>query len=132
MGGIIAKIAGAILPSIFGTIDKAVRDKDLAAQLKHDIQIALLNASSQELEQKAKVIVAEAQGKSFLQRNWRPITMLVFVGILANNFILVPYAISFGLEVPMLDIPPGMWGLLTAGTAGYIGGRSLEKIKGVD
>lgn len=128
---ILASIASAVLPSIFKTVDKAVADKDLAEKLKSDLQLALLDASNTELEQKAKVVVAEAQGKSTIQRTWRPITMLVFVAILANNFILVPYVAAFGADVPLLEIPPGMWGLLTVGIGGYVGGRTFEKIKGV-
>ena len=76
-----------------------------------------------------KIIVAEAQGGSWIQRSWRPITMLTFVFIIANNYILVPYAVAFGASVPMLDLPPGMWSLLTVGIGGYIGGRTYEKVK---
>ena len=57
--------------------------------------------------------------------------MLAFVAIIVNNYILVPYAVAFGASVPMLEIPPGMWGLLTVGIGGYIGGRTYEKVKGV-
>ena len=57
--------------------------------------------------------------------------MLSFVFIIFNNYVIAPYAVAFvGPDViPMLDIPPGMWGLLTVGIGGYIGGRSYEKGK---
>ena len=119
---------GGLIPSIGETINKAVKDKDLAAKLKHEIKTLIVGLQSALVEAKARIIVAEAQGQSAIQRNWRPLTMLTFVFIIANNYIIVPYAVAFGLAVPMLEIPPGMWGLLTVGIGGYIGGRTLEKV----
>lgn len=131
------KLIGKLLGPIFGIIDKAVLDKDLAIKLKAQIQMGLMALSMEEIKGATSIIVAEAEGKSWIQRSWRPMTMLTFVFIIFNNYVLVPYAVAFtgGMElsqVPMLDIPPGMWGLLTVGIGGYIGGRSMEKIKGVE
>ena len=117
-----------LIPSIGRTIEKAVTDKDAARRLKTEIETLLIGAQNSLVESQTKIIVAEAQGGSFIQRSWRPITMLMFVAIIANNYILVPYAVAFGAEVPMLDIPPGMWSLLTVGIGGYIGGRTYEKV----
>jgi hypothetical protein len=88
----------------------------------------ILDFESERLNAQRDIIVAEAKGESWLQRNWRPLSMMVFVIIIANNFIFVPYAKSFGMDVPMLDIPEGMWTLLTVGIGGYIGGRTVEKV----
>jgi len=88
----------------------------------------ILDFESERLNAQRDIIVAEAKGESWLQRNWRPLSMMVFVIIIANNFIFVPYAKSFGLDIPMLDIPDGMWTLLTVGIGGYIGGRTVEKV----
>jgi len=88
----------------------------------------ILDFESERLNAQRDIIVAEAKGESWLQRNWRPLSMMVFVTIIANNFIIVPYAKSFGLDVPMLSIPDGMWTLLTVGIGGYIGGRTVEKV----
>ena len=123
----ILKAISGIIPSIGQSITKFVKDKDLAAKLQHDIESKLVNLQSDVVQAKASIIVAEASGQSWIQRSWRPITMLTFVGIIANNYIFVPYMVSFGLSVPMLEIPPGMWGLLTVGIGGYIGGRTYEK-----
>ncbi|MCH2037742.1 MAG: holin family protein [Rickettsiales bacterium] len=80
----------------------------------------------QEIEASMKVIVAEARG-SYLQRNWRPITMLVFVAIIANNYILYPYLSLFWRDAPVLELAPEMWDVLKIGIGGYIAGRSVEK-----
>jgi hypothetical protein len=53
--------------------------------------------------------------------------MLVFTFIVANNYVIAPYANAMGIVIPTLDIPPDMWELLQLGIGGYIVGRSLEK-----
>lgn len=124
----ILKALSGIIPSIGRSIEKFVPDKDLAARLGHEIEALVMGIQSSLIAAKQAIIVAEAEGASWIQRSWRPITMLTFVFIIANNYIIVPYAVAFGLGVPMLEIPPGMWGLLTVGIGGYIGARSAEKI----
>ncbi len=125
----ILKALGSLIPSIGKSIEKFVPDKDLARQLTHDIESQLLDIRSDIVNAKASIIVAEAQGASWIQRSWRPITMLSFVFIIFNNYVFVPYAVALTGDdvIPMLDIPPGMWSLLTVGIGGYIGGRSYEK-----
>ena len=76
----------------------------------------------------SSTIIAEEQGESWLQRNWRPLTMLVFVAIIANNYLLYPYISLFWHSAPFLVIPPDMWGLLKLGLGGYVVGRTGEKI----
>jgi len=70
------------------------------------------------MQTQSNVIVAEAQGKSWLQRNWRPITMITFlVLVVLNAFALLKN-----------ELAPEMWGLLKIGLGGYVIGRSAEKI----
>ena len=121
-------LLAAILPSIFSTIDKAVPDKDKAEELKAKVQLELMNNQAKELEGAAKIIVAEAQGHSWLQRNWRPMLMCMFGFIIANNFILYPYMSLFTDKVVMLDTPKDLWDLIKIGLGGYVLGRSGEKI----
>ena len=124
----ILKALGSLIPSIGRSIEKIIPDKDMARRLTHEIEALVLGLQGGIIAAKQAIIVAEAQGGSWIQRTWRPITMLTFVFIIAHNYIIVPYAQAFGAPVPTLDIPPGMWGLLTVGIGGYIGGRSAEKI----
>ncbi len=125
----ILKALAGLVPSIGRSIEKFIPDKDLARKLSHEIEVLVMGIQSGLIQAKSSIIIAEAQGQSWIQRSWRPVTMLTFVLIIANNYIIVPYVVAFAGEgvVPMLDIPPGMWGLLTVGIGGYIGGRSYEK-----
>ncbi len=122
MLGLIGAIAGPLLNGLFGLIDQAVEDKDEAARIKAKLQEMVLTGQMKEIEAAASIIVAEAKGDSWLQRNWRPGLMTLFGLIIANNFIVVPL---FG--TPAADIPPDMWDLLKLGVGGYIVGRSVEK-----
>ncbi len=125
-------IVGSLLENVLGIIDKAVPDKDLAGKLKHEVQLSLLEKDysviEKELSERARVIVSEATGQSWIQRNWRPITMLVFVYIIAHNYIFAPVLRMFFPQMVSLEIPPDMWDLLKLGIGGYIVGRSAEKI----
>ena len=115
-------LLGPLIGGLFGVIDKAVEDKDQAAQIKARLQEMVLTGQMQEIEQAGRIIVAEAQGDSWLQRSWRPLLMCLFGVIIANNYLVVPL---FG--TPAADIPPDMWDLLKLGVGGYVLGRSVEK-----
>ena len=70
------------------------------------------------LQAKQSIIVAEAQGQSWMQRNWRPITMLTFlVLVVADTFGLTHFRLS-----------EEAWTLLQIGLGGYVVGRSAEKV----
>jgi len=86
------------------------------------------DADNQVRELKTRILIAEIQGQSWMQQNWRPILMLTIVAIVANNYILVPYLTLFGMKAQVLDLPEKLWSLMTLGVGGYIVGRSGEKI----
>lgn len=97
------------------------------------VQLSQLEAQAEKAEiayreAQAKVIIAEAQGQSWLQRNWRPILMLTIVFIVANNYVIAPYISLFGYKSLALELPETMWNLMNIGVGGYIVGRSGEKI----
>lgn len=94
-------------------------------QLK--MQESLQNYHTEIIKQQGGIVQAEATSESWLASNWRPITMLTFVFIIANNFIIYPYMSLFGVTSTPLEIPPDMWALLKIGLGGYVVGRSVEK-----
>ena len=115
-------LIGPLLSGLLSVVDKAVEDKDQAALIKARLNEQVLNGGLQELEAAAKIIVAEAQGESWLQRNWRPLLMVMFGVIIANNYLVVPL-----FNTPAAIIPPDMWDLLKLGVGGYVVGRTVEK-----
>lgn len=133
IGGFLTKILGAgakeTIDSIGNTIDKIDKsDEKLEMQLRYkqllmEMEGSYLNYETKLLESQSKIIESEAKGDSWLQRNWRPLLMLICMFIILNNYVLVPY---FGIPVAVLD--DHIWTLMEMGVTGYVAGRSLEKI----
>ncbi|MEN6441690.1 MAG: 3TM-type holin [Syntrophobacter sp.] len=119
-------VIGRVVGQAVEVIDKMVEDKDMANKLKHDFELQMLNQDfssiQKEIESQAKIITAEAEGHSWLQRNWRPILMLTFTYVVAHNYIIAPL-----FSLVRLEVPPDMWELLKLGVGGYIIGRTVEK-----
>lgn len=124
----------ALLNPIGNIIDKIIPDPNQAAKIKAEMTREMLSADGEFFKAAGKIVATEASGESWMQRNWRPITMLTFVFIIANNYVFAPYlefmADIFGwaVKVPRLAIPEGMWGLLKIGIGGYIASRGVEKV----
>lgn len=124
---LVTKALSAITGPLFGVIDKAVTDKDEANRLKSEIQSQLIESQDSLLKAQMQIILAEAQGESWLQRNWRPLLMIVIVAVIANNYLLAPYlGAMFGVGLH-LDLPERLWDLMTLGVGGYVAGRTVEK-----
>lgn len=120
-----------ILGDVTGTVNKVVQDKDLAVKLTAELNQQLLEtgykAFQAEVDAQSRVIVSEASGGSWAQRNWRPSLMFCFIGIIANNYLVAPYLKLLWPAVPVLALPPEMWTMLSLGVSGYITGRTVEK-----
>tara|TARA_R110000803_G_C11987147_1_gene321485 strand:+ start:3979 stop:4371 length:393 start_codon:yes stop_codon:yes gene_type:complete len=116
-----------LIPAVASLIDKLIPDKEAALQAKVKL-IELQQAGSlKELDAAQSIITAEANSEHWLVAAWRPITMLTFVAIVANNYILYPYLSLFWTNAPVLTLPPDLWDLLKIGLGGYVVGRSVEK-----
>lgn len=74
------------------------------------------------MQMQADVIMSEAKGESWIQRNWRPITMLTFVGLVVLRWT--------GLTAPGLtpELEGDLMLLIQLGLGGYVVGRSAEKV----
>jgi hypothetical protein len=126
----IAGLIASILALVGKAVDKAVPDATQAATLKGQLVTQIHALAETELKGAVSIILAEAQGESWLQRNWRPLLMLTCIAIIANNYVLYPYMRAiFGWGVA-LDLPEALWELLKIGVGGYVVGRSVEK--GID
>ena len=116
LGGLLGKVIDGVIP-----------DKNQAAEMKLKAMAIMSTEYAAELNSAAQIITAEANSESWIARNWRPITMLSFVFIIFNNFVLVPYGEAFGFPMPSVMLPPDMFALLKIGLGGYVVGRSAEK-----
>ena len=117
-------VLGAVAPmvkTLFSTIDKTIDNKAEAEKIKQNIQQQLLSGQLKELEAQAKIITAEAKG-GWLQRNWRPLLMLTFAGLVVAHW--------FGYTAPNIpeSVQNSLLNIVLVGVGGYIAGRSGEKI----
>ena len=114
-------LIGTIGGKVLDTVDDVVEDKDAANNFEVQIQKQLIETKSSELEAQAKIVLAEAQG-SWLQRNWRPLLMVTFAGLVVAHW--------FGFTAP--DIPESvqnsLLNIVMIGVGGYVMGRSAEKV----
>ena len=118
----IHKLLPAVLGFLNKTIDKVVLDKDQAEQLKADIAMQAMKQDSAELQAATSIILAEATGDSWLQRNWRPLLMLWFAGLVGAHWLgFTPPNLPESVVINLLDI-------VQVGVGGYVLGRSGEKM----
>lgn len=111
---------------------------DLPPDKKAEVQKQINDLKGKAMAAKAKtqdiqgeIIMAEAKAQSWLQRNWRPLSMMTFVAIIANNYIIMPYVSLFVGKTVYLNFPSAFWAALTTGIGGYIGAKTVERIKRV-
>ena len=97
--------------------ERATRRAELA-KLQNEALALALALEREKLVAQAGLVAAEAGGASWLQRNWRPVTMLSFLGLVVAD--------AFGLLA--FRLADQAWLLLQIGLGGYVVGRSVEKI----
>ena len=96
-------------------------------KIKAEVTTLLIAQEGELRKAAADIVKTEALGHSWLQRNWRPLLMLVIVAIIANNYLVAPYAQAmFGVGIA-LDLPERLWDLMTVGVGGYVVGRTAER-----
>jgi hypothetical protein len=127
MLGVLSAVAGPVVKGLFNIIDQTVEDKDQAARIKANIASQQNELIQTELKGAIDIILAEAKG-NWLQKSWRPLLMMSVMAIVVNNYILFPYLSMWTEKVVVLELPGGLWTLLTTGVGGYVVGRSGEKI----
>lgn len=121
-------ISGGI-KGIFDGIDEIITSDEEKLALKVRAQETMANLATGAMEHEAKlasaqaaVIQVEAGGKSWLQRNWRPILMLTF-GVL-----IVAHWLGFSADGLSEDERIALFEIMKIGIGGYVLGRSAEKI----
>lgn len=114
----LAELASQVL----GIVDKAVPDRELREKLRAELSSALLQQSARIAELQAGIVSSEVKSESWLTRNWRPIVMLVFTGLLVADWL--------GYSAPNLspELKIRLFDIIHLGLGGYVIGRSAEKV----
>lgn len=124
-------LIGSILEIGSKIIDRVWPDPEQRDRAKLELLKLAQEGHLRDLEAQMQIITSEARSEHWVTSAWRPITMLTFVAIVANNYIVAPYVqLFFGIDTT-LPLPPDLWELIKIGLGGYVIGRSAEKIAGV-
>lgn len=115
---ILGSIGGQIAKSLFPNPEEETKRQ----QMETEFSRALVQHSADIEKAAASIINTEASSKHWLAANWRPITMLVFVGLVVARWL--GYAAEGMTEAEYLSI----YDLIKIGLGGYVVGRSAEKI----
>lgn len=122
VGDAIGKVTG-LIDSLHTSGEEKLTAKTALLTIQTDLTKSALEYEATLAKEQGATIRAEATGSSWMQRNWRPMIMLMFGYIIGHNYVIAPI---FG--VVSVPIPPDMWDLLKIGIGGYVLGRSAEKI----
>jgi hypothetical protein len=115
---VLGPILSQVAKSVFPNAEDELKRMEIQARLNE----ALIANQAQIEAAAAEVIRAEAEGESWLQRNWRPLTMMVFVALIVGKWTgYTAPGVSEALELRLL-------GLIEIGLGGYVIGRSVEKV----
>ena len=106
-------------------VGKFVKDKDLQAQLDHELKTLFHQANLAQVE----INKLEAKGNWF-QSSWRPLVGWICAISLGINFMVSPICAGFGITIPQADMSVMMPLLL--GMLGLGGLRSFDKLKKTD
>ena len=116
--GEIFKPAADLIDSLHTSDEERLTIKQKMFEVQMQAAMRAQEYENQLLKSKADIITAEAKGGSWIQRSWRPITMLTFLILVVCD--------SFGwLPSPLAK---EAWTLLQIGLGGYVVGRSTEKV----
>lgn len=128
-----------ILSSVSSVIDKFIPDAGQKAQLKAEMEQALLNADLQKEVARYQAITSEAGSQDKWTSRARPSFMYVMYVLLLTA---IPYGILYafqpviamgvaaGVKGWFVAIPEDLYNLMMVGYLGYSASRSVDKWKG--
>jgi ribosomal protein L18 len=112
----------ALVPILGKVVGNLFPDPEQKAKAEQEVLVQLMQHQQQIETAAASIIQAEAASSHWLAANWRPITMLVFLGLIVARW--------FGWAAPNLAEAEyiKLWSIVEFGLGGYVVGRSVEKI----
>lgn len=115
-------IVSAIFRALDTVADKIWPDAGEREANLSRIKSELIAQESTIIKESASVIRSEVQGDSWLQKSWRPITMIWFLVLISA------YWFGFTPVNMPVEIVDSLFSLVQLGLGGYVIGRSAEKI----
>ena len=111
-----------LVDNVHTSSEEKLQLKNELTKLTNEVNIKLIELEGKLIEAQAKVLTAEVQGASWLQQNWRPLTMVAFVMLIITTWLgFSAPGLTEAMNLKLLDI-------VQLGLGGYVIGRSVEKV----
>lgn len=112
----------ALAPILGKVVGNLFPDPEQKAKAEQEVLVQLMQHQAQIESAAASIIQTEAASTHWLAANWRPLTMLTFLGLIVARW--------FGWAAPDLSEAEyiKLWSIVEFGLGGYVVGRSVEKI----
>lgn len=123
--GLLDGVSGLINSIKGGSPEEKLAAQVQLSALQTEFQEKLIEANLAFAQAQRDVIVAEASGHSWLQRNWRPMTMLAMVFLIGVIVWTGGYVNGRQLDH---EFVMEILSIIKVGLGGYVVGRSAEKI----
>lgn len=125
--GQIFEPAAKLIDAVHTSTEEKLQLKNTLITIQNEMHSKVLEYETQLLKSKTDIITAEAKSEHWITSAWRPITALVLVFMVFNNYILYPYLSMFIDNAPKVDLPDDLWDLIKICLGGYIASRGAEK-----
>lgn len=126
-------LGGPIVDAVVGVFNKYQDRKMTEAEIRGEVEKAVLGTITEVTKSQADVIMAETRSEDWLTRNWRPIVALTSFFSYWYVIVAYPHLFAWGL-MPKLGFGEAglenLFYLTTVCVGGYVGGRTVEKVTG--
>jgi hypothetical protein len=116
---------GKIIDNVTTTDAEKLEAQRKLVDLQYSFQAKLAEIETDWVKSQRDVIIAEAQGGSWLQRNWRPILMMFFAVIIGTVVWTGGWVNGHQLDKEFIM---EILGIIKLGIGGYVVGRTIEKV----
>ena len=87
--------AAKLIDSVHTSTEEKLAIKNKLVTIQNEMTAKIIDYETRLLESQTSIINSEAQGESWMQRNWRPITMLTFlVLVVCDSFGLLAFRLA--------------------------------------
>lgn len=111
-----------LVNNVHTSTEEKLKLQNALAQINQELTGKFLELEGKLVEAQSKVLTAEISGDSWLQKNWRPLTMITFVVLIVATWLgFSATGLTEAMNLKLLDI-------VEIGLGGYVIGRSVEKV----
>ena len=121
MSWLLTLLTGPLVNQVVNLI-RSYQDRKMSeAELEAEVRKAMLATYAEIAQTQGEVIMAEARGDSWLQRNWRPIVGLAFASVPFFYAIILPIAVDW-IGAPPVRVGDLLLGWIMNATVIALGG----------